>query len=244
MIELFLFAAGVELELYEAPYGVFRQEILLADSPLYKFAPKAVFIATSWRDLGQFPELGEDAASVDQRVIAEQSQWSALWETLHKRLNCQVIQNNFDRPAWRQLGNHEPRHVASNGRFTSLMNASFAASARPYVAIHDIDELSAAIGRRTWGDETFFHHAKLPCAPESLGEYAHSVASLLLAQKLRARQKMPRARPRQHPLGRRDWRRRPRRHSHRARRPGRRSLRRVSAIRVEVEAAGRHPRSL
>ncbi len=182
MIELFLFAGGVDAELYEAPYGVFRQEILLADSELYRFGPKVVFIATSWRDLSQLPELGDDAASVDQRVAAEQVQWSALWETLHKRAGCQIVQNNFDRPAWRQLGNHEMRHAASAGRFVSRMNESFAASAPSYVAIHDLDELSAGVGRRAWGDERFFHHAKLPCAPETMVEYAHSVASILLAQ--------------------------------------------------------------
>ena len=182
MIELFLFAGGVDAELYEAPYGVFRQEILLPESELYRFAPKVVFIATSWRDLSQLPELGEDVSSVGQRVAAEQGQWSALWETLHKRAGCQIVQNNFDRPAWRQLGNHEMRHAASAGRFIAQMNESFARVAPPYVAIHDLDELSASVGRRTWGDERYFHHAKLPCAPECLVEYAHSVASMLLAQ--------------------------------------------------------------
>ena len=182
MIELFLFAAGVDLELYEAEFGVFRQEILDPDSELYRFNPKAVFIATTWRDLTQVPGMDESIQSIGQRVAGEQAQWSALWQTVHERLGCQVLQNNFDRPAWGALGNHEMRHAASMGRFIAQVNQSFQTSAPPYVTIHDLDELSAVVGRSVWNDERFFHHAKLPCAPECLVEYAHSVASLLLAQ--------------------------------------------------------------
>ena len=182
IIELFLFAGGVGLDLYEAEYGVFRQEILDPESALYRFKPNTVFIATTWRDLTQYPEIDATAESVNQRLATEQADWSALWDALHRRLDCQILQNNFDRPAWRQLGNHEMRHDASMGRFISQMNQSFRSLAPPYVTIHDLDELSAGVGRRIWNDERFFHHAKLPCAPECLVEYAHSVASLLLSQ--------------------------------------------------------------
>ena len=37
-------------------------------------------------------------------------------------------------------------------------------------------------GRWLWDDTRFFHHAKLPCDPEFLVDYAHSVASLVGAQ--------------------------------------------------------------
>ena len=37
-------------------------------------------------------------------------------------------------------------------------------------------------GAWTWGDERFYHHAKLSCGPEQLVDYAHSLASLILAQ--------------------------------------------------------------
>lgn len=182
MVELFLFAGGVDLALYEADYGVMRQEILDAGSALYEFKPKTVFIATTWRDLTHLPAINEDAAAVNQKAAAEHGQWLALWRTLHDRLGCQVVQNNFDRPAWRQLGNHEMRYSASMGRFVEHVNHSLAESAPPFVTIHDLDALAAEVGRRTWNDERYFQHAKLPCAPECLVEYAHSVASVLLAQ--------------------------------------------------------------
>ena len=182
IIELFLLAGGVKAEVYQADYGLFRQEILDPDSGLYAFKPNGIFVGTHWRDLTNWPRLADGADRVGECVSAEVAQWSQLWRTAHERAGCQIIQNNFDHPAWRQLANHEMRHPASQGQFITQVNQAFGQSAPPYVTLHDIDELSSSIGRRSWGDERFFHHAKIPCAPEHLVEYGHSVASLLLAQ--------------------------------------------------------------
>jgi FkbH-like protein len=182
MIELFLFAGGVDAELYEAEYGVFRQELIDDKSKLFEFKPHSIFIATTWRDLTHIPPIDSNAEQVSKLVAQEQAEWTALWHLAHERSGGQIIQNNFDHPMWRQLGNHEMRHGASLGQFITQVNASFQLTAPPAVTIHDVDGLSALVGRRNWGDERFFHHAKLPCAPEYLVEYAHSVASILLAQ--------------------------------------------------------------
>jgi FkbH-like protein len=182
MVELFLFAAGAAVELYEADYGVFRQEIIDPGAGLYSFKPNNVLIATTWRDLTHWPGIGDDVAKAAECVAAEQREWSLLWQTAHERQGCQIIQNNFDMPSWRQLGNHEMRHPASMGRFITEINRSFQNSAPPFVTIQDVENLSSLLGRRLWGDERFFHHAKLPCAPECLVAYAHSLASLLIAQ--------------------------------------------------------------
>lgn len=182
IIELFLLAGGVEADVYEADFGVFRQEILDPSSTLYAFKPDGIFIATNWRDLTNWPKISDGPDGVAECVAAEVAQWSGLWRNAHERAGCQIIQNNFDHPPWRQLGNHEMRHPASQGQFITQVNQAFRQSAPPYVTLHDIDELSSSIGRRSWGDERFFHHARLPCAPEHLVEYGHSVASLLLAQ--------------------------------------------------------------
>ena len=103
-------------------------------------------------------------------------------ERPHERTGCQIIQNNFDRPAWRQLNNHESRQAGGLGRFIGLVNQAMADRAPPYVVIHDLDDFSASVGRQVWGDERLYHHAKMPCPPQCLLDYAFSVASLLAAQ--------------------------------------------------------------
>ncbi len=180
-IALYLGAARIGVEIYEAEYGTFRQEIIDPDSELYRFQPDFIFLATTWRDLGHRPSLSDDRDEVQRKVKAELADWEQLWRVAHERWGCQIIQNNFDAPPWRSLANHELRHPSGLSRFVSLVNHAIHDEAPAYVTIHDIDHLSATSGRWSWGDERFFHHAKLPCAPEHLVDYAHSVASLILA---------------------------------------------------------------
>ncbi len=161
---------------------------MIPDSDVYRFRPNIVFLATSWRDLIHRPALDlagtmySWSAEVTALVDAELADWSTLWRTAHDRLGCLVVQNSFDRPAWRQLDNHEMRHPASLWRFISRVNDALADGAPPYVVLHDVDSLAALAGRRAWGDDRMFFHAKLPCAAEFIVDYGFSVASLLAAQ--------------------------------------------------------------
>ena len=183
LVELYLFAAGVSVEIYESDYGVFRQEILDPSSALYEFAPNVVFLATHWRNIGHLPALSDSPRRVGDLLEAEYRDWSQLWQTVHDRLGSQVLQNNFDAPPWRALGNHEMRHTAALARFIADLNGLLMERAPSFVTIHDVDAIASNAGRRAWGDERFFLHAKMPCAPEHLVDYAHSVTSLLAAQR-------------------------------------------------------------
>jgi FkbH-like protein len=108
--------------------------------------------------------------------------WRSLWQLAQERLGCQILQNNFAPPPWRIVDNHEMRHPGSLGRFIQKLNVALVEQAPAHVTIHDVDHLAASAGRWTWGDERFFHQAKIPCAPEFLVDYAHSVVSLIAAQ--------------------------------------------------------------
>ena len=181
-IELASFSMGGGVETLEADYGVYRQEILDPDSALYRFQPDVVYLATSWRDLIHRPSLDLGKAGVAALVDAELADWSTLWRTAHDRCGCLVVQNSFDRPAWRQMDNHEMRHPAGLWRFISRVNDAMADNAPPYVVLHDVDSLATVAGRRNWSDDRFFYHAKLPCAPDHLVDYGFSVASVLAAR--------------------------------------------------------------
>jgi FkbH-like protein len=181
-VELALFSMNGRIDAFETDYGAYRQDILDPDSDLYAQRPNTVFLATTWRDLVHRPKLVDSSGDVQKLVESEVAHWANLWRTANQRLGCQIIQNNFDRPAWRQLSNHDSRHAGGFHRFINLVNQILADSAPHFVLIHDLDDLSASAGRTVWGDERFFHHAKMPCPPPHLVDYGFSVASLLAAQ--------------------------------------------------------------
>jgi len=182
LLNLFLFAAGVSAEMYEADFGVYQQEILDPGSGLHEFRPQVVLISTSPRDLPPPPEPLAAPEMVAQRILNERDRWLSLWNTLQRSLGGQIVQDNFVLPPWRSYANHEFRQLTSPGRFCTLLNHALTDAAPPYVTLHDVDALAAAHGRWAWSDPRFVHQAKLPCAPEFLVDYAHSLASLVTAQ--------------------------------------------------------------
>jgi FkbH-like protein len=186
-LDLTLFALNIDAEIYEAPYGLLRQEILDPGSELYRFAPQFVFLATTRRDLGPPPAPNGTADEAEAAVTAAVDEWESLWQVAYERLGCQIVQNNFDAPPWRPFGSLEASHPGAPGWFVDAVNRGLAARAPRWVSIHDLDGLAAAVGRWSWGDERFFHIAKLPCSPEHLTAYAHGVAALVSARLGRAR---------------------------------------------------------
>ena len=138
-----------------------------------------------WRrrgaDLGRAPNTNDDRVRVNQLVESVIADWSGYWRRLLDHTGGQVIQNNFDSPPARALDNHDRRHPAGLSGFIDRVNLRLAEQAPIGVTIHDLDHLAASAGRWTWGDERFFHLAKLPCAPECQVDYAHSVASVVAA---------------------------------------------------------------
>jgi FkbH-like protein len=186
-LDVFLFAQNVDAEIYEAPYGVMRQEILDPTSDLHRFRPQLLFLASTRHDLGRLPSPSDTVEAVEAAARAEVDDWLTLWHTAHDRLGCQIIQNDFDAPPWRSFGNLEMNHPAAPGNFIDRVNRSLRQQAPRWVTIHDLDGLAASVGRWNWGDGRYFYQAKLPCAPEHLVPYAHSVASLLAAHLGRSR---------------------------------------------------------
>jgi FkbH-like protein len=187
LLDLFLFAHNIDAEIYEAPYGMLRQEILDPGSEMYAFRPDFVFLATTRRDVGVLPAASDAPEDVETAIASAAGEWEQIWQTAHERLGCQIIQNNFDAPPWRAFGNLELSHPSAPGGFIDRVNRELASRAPRWVAIHDLDAMAAAVGRWNWSDDRFYHLAKLPCAPEHLALYAHSVAAMVSARLGRSR---------------------------------------------------------
>jgi FkbH-like protein len=181
-IDLALFALGIDAEIYESDFGVFRQEILDPTSGLHEFHPQVVWLGVSRRDIGHRPTVGSRENGAVSFVETERQEWAHLWSTLNERVGCHVIQNNFVLPPWRSCANYEMREDGTVSRFVADLNRAMSDATPPYVTIHDVDYLAAAAGRWTWEDPRFIHHAKLPCAPEHLFDYAHNLSSLIGVQ--------------------------------------------------------------
>jgi FkbH-like protein len=179
MLELFLLAQGLQPRFYESGYNRFREDILLENQDVWEFKPDLVYLHTTWRNVSEFPAVMESEGLVDERVQREVARFAVLWDKVHAKLGALIIQNNFDLPILRPLGNLEASESYGRLNFLERLNAEFAAYARhhTYFLINDIHYLSAKLGLDQWHGRTYWYNFHMSVSP---------IATVALAQNLAA----------------------------------------------------------
>ena len=181
LLRTFLAGANVPAEVRESDHGIFRQEILSPGSRLDQFEPNVIFLATGAEDTIHRPSLRDTNEQTAAVVEEEFSFWHQLWKRANERWGAVVIQNTFEISPWGTMGHFSLRHTGSRENFLARLNALCAERAPSFVILHDLQILALEVGAENWFDPRFYLEAKMPCGPEALVKYAHSVASLVLA---------------------------------------------------------------
>jgi FkbH-like protein len=180
-LELFLLAQGIQPEFYESDYNRYYEDVLSENPHLWSFKPDIVFVHTTWQNISEFPELLESPKQTEERVRSVMRRFESMWDKIHTGLGAVVIQNNFDLPRARPLGNLEGTELFGRVNFLLRLNAEFTDYARSHsrFLINDILYLSAQVGLAAWHAPTYwyrFHMALSPIATVALGR---SVAGLV-----------------------------------------------------------------
>lgn len=183
ILELFLLNAGVEPEFYESEYNRFWQDGMFGTPELDAFAPEIVYLHTCNRNLSALPELTDDSAAVDAKLTAEFERFRMLWDALSGRYHCEILQNNFELPSYRLLGNLDAVDFRGRVSYINRLNDLFARHAASRSAFHlqDIAYLSAVCGLDAWDDpEEWYLYKQSPATP-CIPMLCHSTASLIKA---------------------------------------------------------------
>jgi FkbH-like protein len=181
MLELFLLAQGVQPSFYESGYNRYSEDVLFENPGLWNFKPEIAFIHTTWHNVSQFPELMESEAEVEQRVRREMARFESLWEKIHAQLGALIIQNNFDLPHLRPLGNLEASESFGRVNFLMRLNAEFAKYARNHsrFRINDIHYLCAQVGLNEWQGRAYWYSFHMALSPTATVPLAQNVAAIV-----------------------------------------------------------------
>jgi len=180
-LELFLLAQGIQPVFYESGYNQYWEDVVFENPDLWNFRPDIVFIHTTWHNVSRFPEPLEAEAEVEARVRHEMGRFESMWEKLHTGLGALIIQNNFDLPRLRPLGNLEASEPFGRVNFLLRLNAEFATYARTHsrFLIHDILYLSAQVGLPVWHDYNYWHNFHMAVSPTATVALARNVAGIV-----------------------------------------------------------------
>jgi len=183
MLELFLLMHGIQPSFYESAYNRYYEDVLFGNPDLLNFKPDITFIHTTWQNVSEFPELMESEADVAQRVRREMARFESLWEKIEAELSAIIIQNNFDLPIHRPLGNLESSELFGRVNFLHRLNAEFAGYARKHsrFSVNDIHYLSAQMGLAQWFGHSYWYNFHMALSPKATIALARNVAGIVKA---------------------------------------------------------------
>lgn len=182
VIELFLLKAGFTPEFYQSEYNKYYEDAIFGNEALNTFVPDIIYIHTTNVNILRFPEISYSEAETDDLLQQEVQRYKAIWKSL-KKYNCIIIQNNFELPAHRSLGNLDAYDIHGKTHFISLLNIEFAKAARSisHLLINDIHFLSASFGLQHWTDKNLWYTAKYALSFDAIPVLANNVVNIIKA---------------------------------------------------------------
>ena len=125
-MELFLLNYGIEPEFYESEYNQYYQDAMFPSDHFLSFKPDIIYLYTTNRNITAYPSMTDSKESVDHLIDAEVSKFTAMWDKLEATFHCPIIQNNFEKPMYRLLGNKDASDVRGKVNFISRLNQKWA----------------------------------------------------------------------------------------------------------------------
>jgi len=168
-------AAGLGLEVTQAPYGQVEQELLDASSATRRDHPDYVLLVPSPDDLALGARGGREPEEVAAGAV---QRWSRLWDAARSD-QIGVCQHLFSPPAADPFGTAALQFPESPSAVVAQVNARLRASGD--VVLVDCERLAAEHGLRGWRDDRYWFAARQAVSLSALPTLARATAAALAA---------------------------------------------------------------
>ncbi len=181
IMELFLLNNGIEPTFYQSEYAQYWQDAMFPGEELAGFEPDVVFIHTTNRNISAYPQISDTRDTVNALLNAEFERFKNMWQAVSERFHCPIIQNNFEMPLFRLMGNKDSSDYRGRERFISRLNEKFYdyADTTPNFYINDINFISASYGLKEWSDPSFWNMYKYAMCFDAIPEFAFNTANIV-----------------------------------------------------------------
>lgn len=114
-------------------------------------------------------------------MYSEMQKYITMWDHLATVYHCPVIQNNFELPYYRVLGNREVSDIHGNVNYIMRLNMEFSeyAASHDNFYICDINYLSAEYGLSKWEDPFYWYMYKYALHVEAIPYLAFEIAKII-----------------------------------------------------------------
>ncbi len=180
ILDLFLLSRGFEVTFYESEYNKYYEEAVFENTKLSKFKPDIIYLHTTNLNITSYPDLSNEPDQINDLVDKELEKFKSIWEEL-TRYNSMVIQNNFELPQRRILGNLDSYDIHGAINFINRLNDGFAkeASLNKSLVLNDINYISAQVGLSAWFNKNLWYLAKYAISFEAMPHLALNLTNII-----------------------------------------------------------------
>lgn len=179
--ELFLLDYGIKPQFYMSEYNRYWQDAVFDNPELQEFAPDIVFIHTTNRNIIKYPDVTSTREEADAIFADQLSHFETMWKAIADKYHCPVIQNNFEQPYFRLMGNRDCFDYRGRVNFINRLNMAFADYAESHEGfyINDINYLSACYGIDKWSEPAAWHMYKYAMCIPAIPDFAFNLAGII-----------------------------------------------------------------
>ncbi len=180
-LELFLLNNGIEPEFYQSEYARYWQDAMFPSEELLDFQPDIVFIHTTSRNITAYPTAADSKEAVSGLLEAEYQKFEQMWQKISDTYHCPIIQNNFEMPFYRIMGNKDCCDYRGRSNFVNRLNEKFYEYAEKTEGfyINDIHFISASYGLKEWSNPLYWNMYKYAMCVEAIPEFSLNLANII-----------------------------------------------------------------
>lgn len=181
MLELFLLNYGIRPSFYESEYNRYYEDGMFPNPELESFSPDLIYLCTCIRNITSFPELSDSEKQVCEKRDTVKGKFIGLWEALANRYHCPIIQNNFEYPFFRLMGNKDASDCHGRVNFVTSLNMDFYDYAQKHENFYicDVNYISASYGLEKWSEPFYWHMYKYGLAVPAIPYLSFNVANII-----------------------------------------------------------------
>ncbi len=181
IMDIFLLNQGIEATFYESGYGMYYEDIMFENDRLEEFDPDIIYIHTSNKNITYFPSLSDTEEEISSALDEQIQKFISIWERIFKKYGCPIIQNNFEMPLYRLLGNKDVSDIHGALNYISRLNAELNRYAQTHqdFFICDINYISADYGLKEWSDPFYWHMYKYALNVSAIPYLSFNVANII-----------------------------------------------------------------
>jgi FkbH-like protein len=177
-LELFLLKSNIQAEFYECEFGQYYEAIIFEEEGLYNFNPDFVYLHISLENLKSLYDFKKTS---EEKAEEEFNKLKSIWKKLNQDFQCEVIQDNFELPQFKPLGNFDSSSSSSISRTITLLNEminkhSMKAS---FLYVCDRHYLSSKMGLAHWKDYSLWLSARYSLSYKAISSLCYSLSKII-----------------------------------------------------------------